>query len=560
MGKQIRLRSFNPLVFVWGVLLAAILAFIIFVLAPGLERRQQGAAQLAQATVEAQRLAEQTTATATAREIELARLYDGGRAFALAGAWEEAVRAYTQVIQLQPDYRDAAAQLADVRHSLEASHTTATVVAIALAEQEGVAAATATAQALENRYQRALGLVNLQRWIEAEAELSAIFDEDPGYQEVQSLLATVSAKTAKLEPTPTPTATPTFTATPLPLPTHTPTPSTTPTSNPLDTATPTATPRPTNTPRPRATPTRTPTQVLPPDGTATAAAATVIAFQSRTPTPTLTPTATPNAAATAVVATAQAIATWEAATATAQAVAPQAEKLLAATGLEFVFVSAGEFEMGSPTGEGNDDEHPQHTVALDGYWIGKTEVTNAQYTLCVTAGGCPAPGNNTWNNSTYAEHPVTDVSWNDAVAYTRWLSEESGVEVRLPTEAEWEKAACGTDDRIYPWGNQAPSERLLNFDRNVGATTAVGSYPEGAGPNGVLDMAGNVWEWTADWYGSDYYGRSPERNPTGPESGDSRVVRGGAWGDFDVSCASRGVDSPYDRYVYLGFRVVATGF
>ncbi len=352
-------------------------------------------------------------------------------------------------------------------------------------------------------------------------------------------------------PTPTPTPLrPTRTPTPVPAEaTATPTSSSTPTANPLDTPIPTATP----------THIQTPLSDL----TGTAAAATVIAFQSRTATPTLTPTHTPNATATALLATAQAIATLESAVATATAataIALQAQRLLTATGSEFVYVPAGEFTMGSNDGDSN--EKPVHTVYVDGYWIGRTEVTNAQYARCVEAGGCPAPDNNRWNDGAFAGHPVTDVSWENAVAYSRWLSQESGVTVRLPTEAEWEKACRGDDLRPYPWGDAQPSAELLNFSESgIVDTTVAGSYPAGVSPYGALDMAGNVWEWTADWYSSDYYKQPSERNPTGPASGDFRVLRGGSFYFYRyyVRCAFRLRDFPVDWNWVSGFRLLSPG-
>jgi len=247
--------------------------------------------------------------------------------------------------------------------------------------------------------------------------------------------------------------------------------------------------------------------------------------------------------------------------ATATAIAPQAKQLADATGIEFVYVLAGEFTMGSPNWVGEGNERPQHTVFLDDFWIGKTEVTNAQYARCVEAGVCPAPNNNLWNDSTFAEHPVANVSWDSAVAYSRWLTEQSGVSVRLPSEAEWEKAARGTDGRIYPWGDAEPNERLLNYEGNVGSTTPVGSYPEGVSPYGALDMAGNVWEWVGDRYGTAYYGESSARNPTGPESGHYLVLRGGSFNTihYNTRCAYRNRNNPDFRDTNYGFRLLSPG-
>ena len=219
-------------------------------------------------------------------------------------------------------------------------------------------------------------------------------------------------------------------------------------------------------------------------------------------------------------------------------------------GATYVRVPAGEFLMGSSEeqfaaamklceedfGAGNCDrrlfesELPQHAVALDEYWIGRTEVTNAQYVACVEGGGCTEPherSSNTrdsyYGRSDYANYPVINVDWSQAEAFCTWAGG------RLPTEAEWEKAARGTDGRIYPWGDSAPDKTLANFNGNEGDTTVVGSYPSGASPYGALDMAGNVWEWVSDWYQADTYVASPTKNPTGPATGDRRVLRGGSW-------------------------------
>ncbi len=223
-------------------------------------------------------------------------------------------------------------------------------------------------------------------------------------------------------------------------------------------------------------------------------------------------------------------------------------------GATYLYVPAGEFLMGSPDGVGDDDEHPQHSVYLDAFWIMQTEVTNAQYAKCVAAGACGAPDNSRWQDAAYADHPVTAVDWNQASAYARWAGG------RLPTEAEWEKAARGTDGRTYPWGNEAPAASLANCCAFVNDTTPVGSYPAGASPYGALDMAGNVWEWTADWYDSGYYSQSPAQNPTGPANGNSRVVRGGGYWHVadDVRVASRARYDPAYRFWGSGFRVVSS--
>jgi serine/threonine-protein kinase len=201
-------------------------------------------------------------------------------------------------------------------------------------------------------------------------------------------------------------------------------------------------------------------------------------------------------------------------------------------GMVMVYAPEGEFLMGSADSDtdAGSGEKPQHTVYLDAFWIDKTEVTNAMYALCVDTGACSPPGSNAsysrlsyYGNSEFDTYPVINVDWNDAKAYCEWAGR------RLPSEAEWEKAARGTDGRKYPWGDGAPDATLLNYSGNIGDTTEVGSYPDGASPYGALDMAGNVWEWVNDWYDENYYRNTPSENPSGPDSGTYRVVRGGSW-------------------------------
>jgi serine/threonine-protein kinase len=268
-------------------------------------------------------------------------------------------------------------------------------------------------------------------------------------------------------------------------------------------------------------------------------------------------------------------------------------------GMTLLYVPAGEFLMGAASSDtaAGDSEKPQHKVYLDAFWIDQTEVTNAMFKKFVDATGYQTdaekqgtsfafdPAANSWSDTQGANwqhprgpssnltgldnHPVVQVSWNDAKAYCDWAGR------RLPTEAEWEKAARGTDQRTYPWGNQAVAGDRLNFadrhlnvvgaDKNVDDgyqfTSPVGSYPAGASPHGALDMAGNVWEWVADWHGEDYYANAPDHNPTGPGgpgAGNSRVARGISWG-YAASFArvtSRGSGTPDFREDDLGLRCV----
>jgi formylglycine-generating enzyme required for sulfatase activity/tRNA A-37 threonylcarbamoyl transferase component Bud32 len=223
-----------------------------------------------------------------------------------------------------------------------------------------------------------------------------------------------------------------------------------------------------------------------------------------------------------------------------------------ADGMVMVYVPAGEFEMGSTEGDAN--EQPVHTVLLDGFWIDRTEVTNAQYLRCVEAGGCSPPPESSsatrdsyYGNSTYDNYPVTKVHWHLAADYCAWAG------ARLPTEAQWEYAARGPEGRVFPWGDEFDGTRLNYCDANcpreyadetvddgyAADTAPVGSYPGGASWCGALDMAGNVWEWVADSYGDYPSGR--QVNPTGPSSGEVLVLRGGSWfnAQFNARCAFR---------------------
>jgi len=264
-------------------------------------------------------------------------------------------------------------------------------------------------------------------------------------------------------------------------------------------------------------------------------------------------------------------------------------------GMEMVYVAPGEFTLGTSdaqvdawlkehAGDTRDllkDEQPQCRVNLPGYWMGRTEVTNAQYLRFVRATGHRAPEH--WKGgqvpSGLDSLPVVQVNWQDARAYCEWAGG------RLPTELEWEKAARGGNGRIFPWGNQWDSKRCRNFELITGrkyatvwewwpallswvgahdaaheGPAAVASYPAGASPYGCLDMAGNVWEWCADWYDQDAYQRYAKGDLTPPAKGGDRVLRGGSW--YDVlprlfRCAYRYCYHPDFRYNGLydfGFR------
>lgn len=236
-------------------------------------------------------------------------------------------------------------------------------------------------------------------------------------------------------------------------------------------------------------------------------------------------------------------------------------------GMAMVHIPAGEFKMGSSRVDDPqtlDEEVPQHIVYLDDYWIDRIEVTNAQYALCVSEGACTGPANNRsatrgsyYDDNQYADYPVVYVSWSQAAAYCAWAGR------RLPTEAEWEKAARGTDGRIYPWGNTFDGT-LANycdincqtawkddrFDDGYTDTAPVGEYPGGTSVYGVMDMAGNAYEWVADWFAP--YSRGSQTNPTGPDSGQEKIIRGGAWGD-DPAHVRTSIRSRLNGDSYLDF-------
>lgn len=270
--------------------------------------------------------------------------------------------------------------------------------------------------------------------------------------------------------------------------------------------------------------------------------------------------------------------------------------------LVMIYIPAGKFIMGSQVGQ--PDERPVHEIHLDGYWLGKHLITVGQFRQFVEDTGYwtdAEKGNGSWQHfdgdwrlrydgswkNPYFEqgdtHPVVSVSWNDANAYCAWLSRKTGLRFKLPTEAQWEKGARGTDARRFPWGNTLPDGRKANLadlhfwkkyrharpahrdiDDGYTETSPVGTYPAGASPYGLLDMAGNVWEWCYDRYAKDYYTRSPAINPSGPSAGSERVNRGGSWTDRDGRIAGRGHnlraaertgDDPASSDDHMGFRL-----
>lgn len=238
---------------------------------------------------------------------------------------------------------------------------------------------------------------------------------------------------------------------------------------------------------------------------------------------------------------------------------PLPTEITDAKGVAMSLVPAGEFTMGS-------DDYlipivkPAHQVYMNAYYLDKYEVTNTLYKSCVDAGVCDPPkATNSsyrfsyYGNSEFDNYPVIYVDWNQAQTYCEWRGGS------LPTEAQWEKAARGTDGRTYPWGEDNACNRANHLDirnscESTFDTTEVGSYPSGMSPYSIYDMAGNVFEWTADWYSETYYQNSPSLNPVGPDSGKFRVLRGGAWDLYSIETFSRNQDIPTSNNFRIGFR------
>ncbi len=224
---------------------------------------------------------------------------------------------------------------------------------------------------------------------------------------------------------------------------------------------------------------------------------------------------------------------------------------------ECALIPAGYFEMGCETGR--DEEQPVHRVWVDAFEMARLEVRNRDYAVFLEASGAPPPRHLNEPPFDHPDQPVVAVSWLEAAAYCDWLSRVSGRRYRLPTEAEWERAARGgVEGRLYPWGDEPPDARpeyVRRWGGRVDAPLPVGQ--EAPNPFGLFDVSENVHEWCSDWFDKDYYRRSPERNPAGPAFGERRASRGGSWRHhIKVSrCAARSSIPPEFQYADYGFRV-----
>ena len=247
-----------------------------------------------------------------------------------------------------------------------------------------------------------------------------------------------------------------------------------------------------------------------------------------------------------------------------------AKEIVGKDGAPMILIPEGPFLMGVPkwARDGGRDEYPNHEVFLHEYYLDKYEVTNGRYLEFIRQTGhrppkhAMDPTKNLWQDGLMPESivnlPVVNVDWFDARAYCEWAGK------RLPSEAEWEKAGKGTDDRRFPWGNVEPTHKHLNFNqkwRGESTLVPVGIYEAGKSPYGLYDMAGNVWEWVADWYDMEYYGHSPHTNPLGPDSGTRRVLRSSGWQveTPQVRVFTRVAADPLNRDHSTGFRCAWSG-
>lgn len=268
-----------------------------------------------------------------------------------------------------------------------------------------------------------------------------------------------------------------------------------------------------------------------------------------------------------------------------------ADMFVGRDGAPMVLIPEGPFLRGSPPGQGDPDEQPQRMIHLDAFYLDRYEITNRHYQAFLKATNhrapehCCDPSYNLWTSREIAtellDHPVVNVDWFDADAYCRWAGK------RLPTEAEWEKAARGTEARLYPWGSQwdptrangvaywagrdfATADEAKIWWGEAGAellkkgvqgilTLPVTALEAGATPTGLMHLAGNVWEWVADWYDPQYYAASPDQNPKGPEAGEYKVLRGGSWLNHRhlLRTTARDASRPTMRNHGTGFRCAA---
>ena len=233
-------------------------------------------------------------------------------------------------------------------------------------------------------------------------------------------------------------------------------------------------------------------------------------------------------------------------------IAPQISTAATAVPEDMVLVNAGGFTRGidNTKNENFSDEGPAKMIYLSSYYIDKFEVSNSKYTEFIIATDHPAPAYWDHRQLNQPSQPVTGVNWFDSDTYCRWANK------RLPTEAEWEKAARGKRPVKYPWGNTPPDSSKLNYNEDIKKTTAVGSFENGKSDYGIYDLSGNVAEWVNDWHYPEYYLFSPKENPPGPETGKYKIIRGGSWrhNAEDVNLTYRNATTPVNRSTSIGFR------